>query len=99
MNLRLSLIPSRVKSKSGAILSRYSKSKNPSPILQHIWASLVEINKLNSKYRHSLNFEVFSVIVATDYVLCVALGLFENASSNLSSLYSGMIHQTYILKP
>jgi len=68
-------------------------------MLQQIWASLVEINKLNSKYGHSLNFEVFSVTTATDYVFCVALGLFENASSNLSSPYSGMIHQTYILKP
>ena len=68
-------------------------------MLQHIWASLVEINKLNSKYGHSLNFEVFFVTAAIDYVFCVALGLFENASSNLSSLYSGMIHQTCILKP
>ena len=68
-------------------------------MLQQIWASLVEINKLNSKYGHSLNFEVFYVTTDTDYVFCVALGLFENASSNLSSLYSGMIHQTCILKP
>ena len=70
-------------------------------MLQQIWPSLVEINKLNSKYGHSLNFDVFCITIATDYVLCVALGLFENASSNLSSLYSGMIHQTclvYILE-
>ena len=92
MNLGLSLIPSRVKSKSGPILSRSSKSKHPGPMLQQIWASLVEINKLNSKCGHSLNFEVFSIIAATDYVFYVALGLFENASSNLSSLYSRMIH-------
>ena len=68
-------------------------------MLQQIWASLVEINKLNSKYGHSFNFEVFSVTTATDYVFCVALGLFENDSPNLSSLYSGMIHQTCISKP
>ena len=68
-------------------------------MLQQIWESLVEINKLNSKYGHSLKFEVFSVTTATDYVFCVAVGLFENASSNLSSLYSRMIRQTCILKP